>query len=474
MTAPFLESYCYLSKPGHGTITILREIPVADPGPHERQILEIANTLAFLCVQGPQSEVYAVALRLTGESLKIYIAENNEVPEKTKDHLENLLSKLSQISVTTSQSVPRISPDLEDAVTLSQEHEFGVMALKHSFPSFFRSLTKRDHTWDTRIAQIREQLVDENEMAETFERIVRSLDIIYKFAERYHDTKDEQTLSDLYEFLSLFDELIRRSLAKQIIATMLKKLDPGDNDAPLLAVELKNEADINPDNTLQDGFSITRFIYRIIATVIHIRRLLLLAVSPRLVQIFRHPAVVQCCPLRKQTVTVYSDKSSDFEVPGLVSSFENTTNLNVTLHAELNVFQTLLEAALIRGEHPYWVIGVSKLTCISCYTLIRKAFPAVLGQHIDHGLAPITLQDCHGKLYSSWAAPDLSFAEPYVQFDLNSEVRMRAEHFIRTSLLEYVQRSRFFEKGGGYEELNTKLNELRERYRGVYKSRSGL
>ncbi|KAF9059520.1 hypothetical protein BDP27DRAFT_1431231 [Rhodocollybia butyracea] len=96
MAPPFLESYCYLSEPGHGTITLPRETPIVDD-PDRRQILEITNALAFLCVQEPQSEVYAVALRLTGEPLTIYIAENNEVPEKTKDHLENLLSKLSQI-----------------------------------------------------------------------------------------------------------------------------------------------------------------------------------------------------------------------------------------------------------------------------------------------------------------------------------------------------------------------------------------
>ncbi|KAF9073678.1 hypothetical protein BDP27DRAFT_1416765 [Rhodocollybia butyracea] len=363
MAAPFLESHCYLSKPGHGTVTLPREIPVEND-PDKRQILKIAN-------------VQCTGLHFRGS-------------RKTKDHLDNLLSKRSQISATVSQSVPKISLNLEDAVTQSQEHEFGVMILKHSLPNLVRNLAKRDHiAWDTRVAQIW--------AAGT------------AVAKRYHNTNDEQhSSSDPDEVLSLFDELVCRSFAKQLIANMLKKLDPGDNNAPPLVIELENKADIIPDNTLWA------------AIVIHIRRLLLLAVSPGFVRAIKNPAVVQCCPLREQSVTIYSHKSSSLDIPGLVSSFEKTMNVDIALHAELNVFQTLLEDALVKGSE-----------------------------------APIAVPGCQGKPYSSRAVPDLSFAEQYIGFNLNLKVRQCVEHFIQTM-------TALLEMGEGYKDMKTLLARLVE------------
>ncbi|KAF9061889.1 hypothetical protein BDP27DRAFT_1406449 [Rhodocollybia butyracea] len=128
----------------------------------ESQAERMSNALVFI------SEVYAVALRFTGESLKIYIArfQKDEGPPRE----------------STLQTFPNL-----------------------------RYLAKR-----------------------------------------YYNTNDEQhSSSDPDEVLSLFDELVCRSFAKQLIANMLKKLDPGDNDAPILVAELENEADINPDNTLR-------------------------------------------------------------------------------------------------------------------------------------------------------------------------------------------------------------------------------
>ncbi|KAF9059521.1 hypothetical protein BDP27DRAFT_1431232 [Rhodocollybia butyracea] len=258
-------------------------------------------------------------------------------------------------------------------------------------------------------------------MAKVFENIVGALDMIYEVAQCYHDTKHEQTLSALYECLSLFDTMIRKCSAKQLIAKMLKKLDPGDNDAPPLVVELESEADTNQDNTLRSE-------------------------------------------IQQSFNAAHSEN---------ISSFEETTKVDIALHAELNVFQTL-EAALIKGEQPYWVIGVSKLMCFGCYTVIGKAFPAALKASYLHNLSllqdPITVQGCHGKPYASWAAPDLSFAEHYVGFDLNLKVRRWAEQFIRDALCQHMEYRRLSEEG---EDVESKLiAEIAEAYAHLNKKKS--
>ncbi|KAF9052171.1 hypothetical protein BDP27DRAFT_1433895 [Rhodocollybia butyracea] len=436
MSAPLLESYCHLSEDHGGTIALPRDTPVVRD--FDKPILEVANALATLCVHDPQSDVYAVALRLTGDSLKIYVAENNGVPEKTKNHLEKLLSKLSQIA-TASQSALENTPPLEDATTESQKNDFGAIVLKHSFPKFLHSLTKRGTPWTKRVARIKEDLGDGDDKAEMFQTIVNNLDAIDGIAHLYDDTQKEWILPMLYKCLSELDTVIRRSSATPLITEMLKMIDPGDEDALTRLAELEDDTDINADGTLRRGFSMTRFIYRLLAIEIHTRRLLRLAVSPSFVKIFTNPVEIECCPLRERSITIYPHNSLKLGTPGLVSSFETTKEVKVSLHAELNVFQRLLEAALMKKEQPYWVIGISKLMCVGCYTVIAKAFPAILQRHTVHGLTPITVQGSDGKLSSPWAAPDLSFAEQYVGFDLNLEVRECTEKFIRGALCRYAE-----------------------------------
>ncbi|KAF9063804.1 hypothetical protein BDP27DRAFT_1367676 [Rhodocollybia butyracea] len=349
MSAPLLESYCHLSEDHGGTIALPRDTPVVRD--FDKPILEVANALATLCVHDPQSDVYAVALRLTGDSLKIYVAENNGVPEKTKNHLEKLLSKLSQIA-TASQSALENTPPLEDATTESQKNDFGAIVLKHSFPKFLHSLTKRGTPWTKRVARIKEDLGDGT---------------IRRKCSR------------------------RSSSATPLITEMLKMIDPGDEDALTRLAELEDDTDINADGTLRRGFSMTRFIYRLLAIEIHTRRLLRLAVSPSFVKIFTNPVEIECCPLRERSITIYPHNSLKLGTPGLVSSFETTKEVKVSLHAELNVFQRLLEAALVKKEQPTgdWYLELMRFlpsfNDIRCTALLLSRSKAVMANYLLRG-----------------------------------------------------------------------------------------
>jgi hypothetical protein len=88
--------------------------------------------------------------------------------------------------------------------------------------------------------------------------------------------------------------------------------------------------------------------------------------------------------------------------------------------------------------HPSTAYGASP--CIMYVILPVSFIYEISDQYLLQ--APITVQGCHGKLSSSWAAPDLSFAEQYIGFDLNLEIRKRAENLIRDALNQYLEHRR--------------------------------
>lgn len=128
------------------------------------------------------------------------------------------------------------------------------------------------------------------------------------------------------------------------------------------------------------GFSMTRYIYRIIAIVIHTRRLLRLTVSPSYHGFFNRMFNIQVHPTSKRKIQVQPRKllknlpvfSVAADTPGMKS------RENVMLHAELVIFETLIKRALKGFPPTYGVIGTSKLLCIGCHTIIKEAYPEVL------------------------------------------------------------------------------------------------
>jgi hypothetical protein len=230
----------------------------------------------------------------------------------------------------------------------------GTIILQYSFQKFFHSLPKHNSTWKAGVELIQEEVANNIGMAQTFEEALGALDLIYDVAHGYHNTKDEELLSILYMAISGLNGGICWSKEKDLIARTFQEVEfIGQNEC---LVDLESDKDINPDNTLQTGTSWSSLIN------IYIRRLLRLAVTSSFVRFFMNPVVIHCCPPNNQIIMVYPGTFFP-EFPQFLSSISGKHNVTVHLHVELNVFQMLLNNALIEGQQPYWVIGVSQSTC---------------------------------------------------------------------------------------------------------------
>ncbi|KAJ7230715.1 hypothetical protein GGX14DRAFT_411884, partial [Mycena pura] len=457
--APSLESYFYLSSSNHASgsepIVLPRETEVAEK--KDKRILGVASTLAFICVRDPQKEVYAVAIRFSGQSSVIFIAENHGVPPETKIFLETVVSELGQLA--RSQPSRMHSPDLRET---SEERSIGTLILKHTFPKFFSSLTKRDSTWDARVASIRVYLAERPRELELFQIILDQIGVLYKSASLVNLKSNDalqmnRRLTDLYGDLSFFEGFIRRSDGRDELARLLVEIDrtssrglPAEFDS---IIEDDLDLDLTENNTLQDGFSMTRFIFRIIAVNIHIRRLLRLAVSPSFTMFFTNNPIVKCCPAVQRSVVV--DPSSllgtmdDHE--GLVTQYESSKTVTGPLHAELLIFSMLLQEYFSGEPASYPAIGVSELMCVGCHVIIAKAFPQVIKEHRGQmgNMKPFIVQGTHGKMYRPWVAPDLSLATSSLQFDLDSSVRIAADGYLRRALAQYIESRRLSDSSIG-------------------------
>ncbi|KAJ7230633.1 hypothetical protein GGX14DRAFT_584059 [Mycena pura] len=447
--ATSLESYFYLSSSNHannesGPIVLPRETEVAEK--QDKSLLRVASALAFICVRD-QKEVYAVAIRFSGQSSVIFLAENYGVPRETEIFLETVVSELGQLA--RSQPSREEPPNLRDTVQASDETPIGTLILKHTFPKFFSSLTKRDSTWDARVASIRVYLAERSRDLKLFQIILQQIGVIYRSASLLQSRSNDalqmnRRLTALYGDLSTLETFIRRSNERDELARLLAEIDRTSRGLPAepdSIIEDDLDLDLTENNTLKDGFSMTRFIFRIIAVNIHIRRLLRLAVSPTYKSFFDNYPIIKYCPPVERSAVV--DPSSLLKTmnahEGVVTKYELPETITGPLHAELSIFSTLLQESF-SGESPYPAIGVSKLSCVGCYAIIAKAFPQVIKEHEGQmgSMNPFIIQGTHGKMYWPWVAPDLSFATHFLPFDLDLSMRIAADQYLREALAQYI------------------------------------
>jgi len=301
--------------------------------------------------------------------------------------------------------------------------------------------------WETRVEAIRSQLAGSPDKLKSFACIERGLSAIYNAATQYDANTDHTALERLYGSLSVVERFIRRGTSSDELFVLLQELD-GTTVHPWSAMfdfvdndlELDVDVDVNT-NALRTGFSMTRFIYRIIAVNIHIRRLLRLAVSRPYKSLFAKEPSIHCCP--RTEISVYVDPAAlthHLNLDGLMSHHDSGATVKVPLHAELSIFTALLHDFLCECRSaPYWAIGVSKLMCVGCHTLIAKAFPRVLERLREQpiGLKPFAVQGTHGKMYPPWVAPDLKFATTILNYDLDHEIREYCKDILVNALKKY-------------------------------------
>ncbi|KAG5642840.1 hypothetical protein DXG03_002046 [Asterophora parasitica] len=421
-TSLSLESYFYISCNQNGRplpITLHRETS-KEKDDKLKRILDVASSLAFICVRKPKDEIYAVAIDLSKDSAMIYLAENYGVPDTTLEYLTSVLAQLTAIS--RSQPAGRRDRSL-DTIPETDEQTLGTMVLKHTFPKFFGSLTKRDSTWDARVEAIRRLLAESPDRLELFETVEEFLSLIYGEASFYHTDPSDTQLESLYDVISTLEEFIRRGDPADGLASLLEDIDRTTTyhwsaDSDLVDGEL--DLDVDDDNVLHAGFSMARFVYRIISLKIHIRRLLRLAASPAFSSIFAKDLSIQCCPSTEISVHVDSEGLlRQLQLDNLVSEYVSGATVTGPLHAELCIFTTIIRLFLNDGIEPYWAIGVSKLMC-------RR----------------FAVQGTHGKMDRPWVAPDLTFATTHLGFDLNAEIRQSSEDLLKSALTEYAENRR--------------------------------
>ncbi|KAF9526350.1 hypothetical protein CPB83DRAFT_857955 [Crepidotus variabilis] len=447
-----LESYFHLScRTEYGlSQVVLPRRKCSDRTDVQDRIAEVANALASVCVAQASGEVYAVGIRFSpGDHLVIYLAENRAVPLETAAYLKDILAQLRAIA--KGQPVAKESPILDEAMTDAHAQKLGKTILKHVFKKFYGSLTKRDTVWDTRIEEILATLSTDSNKPDLriFEKILSALETIYKMAQYYNEMKStqhfEQTTSEdwllrLYSRIHRLDTLIRRSQDKSQVAAVLMRIDQ-DVPNPYISSEsvLENgpDLDLDDNNALRPAFSMTRFLYRIIAISIHMQQLISIALSPRYKAFFKNDAKIQCCPELIKFVNVKPQHViSKLPKTTPIVAEKHTRRKEVWVHAELKIFMALLQETF-EGKPPYWVIGVSNLLCVGCHTLIGQAFPWVLREHPHTVLSPFAIPGSHGKIYP-WTAPDLSFATGPIGFNMEEVIRHNMKQRMEHTLKEYV------------------------------------
>ncbi|KAG5641129.1 hypothetical protein DXG03_005950 [Asterophora parasitica] len=131
------------------------------------------------------------------------------------------------------------------------------MVLKHTFPKFFGSLTKRDRTWDARVEDIRRLLAESPDRLELFETIEEFLSLIYSEASFYHTDPSGTQLESLYDVLSMFETFIRRGDPADGLAHLLEDIDWTAtyrwSVAGSALVDGELDLDVDDDNVLLAG-----------------------------------------------------------------------------------------------------------------------------------------------------------------------------------------------------------------------------
>ncbi|KAJ7848697.1 hypothetical protein B0H13DRAFT_2674949 [Mycena leptocephala] len=294
------RSYFRARGPSKGTI-------------HKSGSMEVASTVASLCVR-EQSEVFASAIHLYGDSLVIYLAENTSVPPATESYLDGVLSQLAEISSYVS----------------GKEIELATTILRHTFPKFFSSLTKWDKTWKACVENIRTHIARSETSLETFDTIEDLMNVIHVIATDYSRTKSGHSLSLLYK----------------TIAHAERPYTPSDY---IFGDDM--DLDLDENNTLKDGFSLTASFTELLAS--RFTSLLRLAISSTYASFFSKKTVIHCCPSIVKAVHVGAhallQQLGDYD--GFVVA-EHGSRMTVTgrLHAELNIFATCSRRSCANGN----------------------------------------------------------------------------------------------------------------------------
>ncbi|KAF9526348.1 hypothetical protein CPB83DRAFT_908456 [Crepidotus variabilis] len=271
-----------------------------------------------------------------------------------------------------------------------------------------------------------------------FEKILNALDTIYQMAQYYNQTTSpqhhEQTTSKdwlllLYNRIHRLDTLIRRSQYKTQVAAVLLRIDkdvPNPYNSSESVLENGPDLDLDDNNNLKPEYSMTCFVYRIVNFNIYISRLIEIAKISRFKDLFHADPEIRCCPEMMKNVNVKPQHIVN-KLPKATTIVASTVNkgTKVPVHAELKIFVALLQEAF-KGKTPYWLIGVSELLCVGCYTLMNEAFSRILQRYPHTLLSPLTIPGSHGRIHP-WTAPDLSFATEPLDFNMEREIRRHAK-----------------------------------------------
>ncbi|KAF9037413.1 hypothetical protein BDZ89DRAFT_1129935 [Hymenopellis radicata] len=395
--------------------------------PSARHLLSVVTSIAAICVREP-SEVFACSLAISPGSLKIYLAENHSIPPATSAYLDGILTRLVDISE---------DPNASDDDSL-RKPVMAILAvvLEFTLPKFLHSISKHNANWDARMADI-EKLVLSDDERSAFLKLQERIDV------------------RLGTSLNYLRALVLKSPTRMSSLPRSKK----SMFASPLDAEAVMAEDLDPESMSQ-GFSLTRYVARMLSIIVHVMRLVKLAVSPTYKDLFtraRPPTIQYLTPVPR-SVLIDTGAALQFLADSPDDSSDTFSSTDDTIHRLEN---RLLKDALEGppgGLSPYWVIGTSKLMCAGCYTTIARAYPKVLQDHEtiaraypkvlqDHEsqlrkLKPFLVQGSHGKVYAPWIPPTLSNLDELVGFDFDRRVKSATLDIMKDDLMTIVNSRR--------------------------------
>ncbi|KAJ7058161.1 hypothetical protein C8F01DRAFT_1085940 [Mycena amicta] len=439
MRAEDLESFFWISQE---SLSFPRVNKPASSTETTKRMLSVANAIAYICVSEPSHDIFAAGISVNPNEIVIFLAGNEAVPSATVEYLREVFRALSDIADKHEQ--PRSSALNDAFVPLLTRTAFARPILQHMWPKYFDSLTKRDSTWHDRVNSIRRLFADTGTMS-VFETINDHLDIIHKIARAFCSDNDPVHLDRLWRCLELCDAYVRGSENKTIVAAALEAIDRDVADAyDLSDTGLDDDTDVAAEGQLKAGFSMARFIDRVLAPARHIQRLLRLPISSTYWELFRKDVQIEICS--SESIAANIDAPALIERLGLEDNIFNGLKqgpIEQQPHAELQIFQRLLEKHLLEHKTPFWVIGASKLMCVGCHTYVGEGWRRVV-RDLDprHTLKPMCFQGCHGKTYPGWVPADLSDFDEILGCDVNAKIRKHTANILDEKLKEYVEQRR--------------------------------
>lgn len=184
------------------------------------RLLSVATSIAAICVRKPESEVFACSLAIASGSLEIYLAENHTIDSATSAYLNGILTRL----VDLSEEQRNASPPFNDNSFTENVMAILSDALQFTLPKFLHSISRHDHDWDARMAQIEKLDLTVNErsaFAELKERIWH----VFAFADEYALQPSDRILRMLATSLCRLHAFVFELPHKDIVATTLQTID---------------------------------------------------------------------------------------------------------------------------------------------------------------------------------------------------------------------------------------------------------